>query len=51
MQICKARHLKISEDFEKIKNEDSRGLIAHYRGRNSVYRSQDILYGSNHPTT
>jgi len=49
MQIDKARHLKTCEEFGKIKNEDLRGLRRHYRGRNSIPRSQDILYGSKHP--
>jgi len=31
MQIGKARHLKISEDFGKIKNKDSRGFKRRYR--------------------
>jgi hypothetical protein len=39
----------ISEDFEKIQNEDSSGLRRRYRVRNFVPRSQDILYGSKHP--
>ena len=49
MQISKARHLNTCEDFGKIMNEDSRGLRRHYRGRNYVPMSQDILYGSKHP--
>jgi len=49
MQIGKVRHLKTCEDFGKIINEDSRGLRRHYKGRNYVLRSQDILYGSKHP--
>jgi len=49
MQIGKARHLKICEELVKIKSEDSRGLIRHYRGRNYVSKFQDILYGSKYP--
>jgi len=49
MQICKSRHLKISEDFGNIKNEDSRGLGRRYRVRNYVPRSQDIINGSKYP--
>jgi hypothetical protein len=41
--------LKTCEDFAKTTNEDSRGLIRHYKGRNYVPKSQDILYGSKHP--
>jgi len=48
-QISKARHLKLSEDFGKIMNKDLRGLQRHYRGRNSIHKYQDILYGSKHP--
>jgi len=49
MQIDISRHLKIDEDFGKIKNEDSRGLKRLYIGRNFIPKSQDILYGSKHP--
>jgi len=48
MQIGKARHLKICEDLGKMKNEYSRGLIRHYKGRNFVPKFQDILYESKH---
>jgi hypothetical protein len=41
--------MKIGEDLGKIKNEDSKGLVRLYRGRNFVPKSQDILYGSKHP--
>jgi len=43
------RHSKIFEDFGKTMNEDSRGLERHYKGRNYVPKSQDILYGRKHP--
>jgi len=46
---AKQEHVKITEDFGKIKNEDSRGLVNLYRWRSYVPRSQDILYGSIHP--
>jgi len=49
MQINQARHLKTYEDFRKITNEDSRGLERHFKGRNFVFKSQDILYESKHP--
>jgi len=49
MKIGKLRHLKISEAFEKIKNENSRGLGRCYKRRKYVLRSQDILYGGKHP--
>jgi len=29
-------------------NEDSRGIIRNYKGRNYVLKSQDILYGRKH---
>jgi len=41
--------LKTCEDLEKTLNEDSRGLIRHYKERNYVLKSQDILYGRKHP--
>jgi hypothetical protein len=40
---------KTFEDFGKTMNEDSRGLGRHYKGRDFVPKSQDILYGSKHP--
>jgi hypothetical protein len=46
MQISRAKHL---EDLGKTKNEDSRNLGRHYKGRNYVLMSQDILYGRKHP--
>jgi len=49
MQIGKTKHLKTYEDFGKTMNEDSRGLGRHYKGRNYVPKSQDILYGNKHP--
>jgi len=49
MQIGKTRHLKISEDLEKMKNEDSRGLGRRYKMRKTIHKFQDILYGSKHP--
>ena len=48
MQISKTKHLKICEDFGKIMNEDSRCLEKHYKWRNYVPKSQDILNGSKH---
>jgi len=30
-------------------NEDSRGLIRHYKRRSYVPKSRDILYGRKHP--
>jgi hypothetical protein len=45
MQIGRAKHL---EDLGTI-NEDSRYLGRHYKGRNYVLMSQDILYGRKHP--
>jgi hypothetical protein len=44
MQIGKAKYLKTCEDFGKTMNEDSRGLERHYKRRNYVPKSQDILY-------
>jgi len=41
--------MKTSEVFGKIMNEDSTGLERHYKGRNSIPKSQDILYVSKHP--
>jgi len=49
MQIGKARHLKICKDFENKKSEDSRGLRRHYKWRNSIPMSQDILHRNKHP--
>jgi len=49
MQIGKPKHLKTCEDFEKIMNEDSRGLGRHYKEMNSIPKPQDILYGSKNP--
>jgi len=49
MQIDKARHLKTCEDLEKMKNEDPRGLLGHYRERNFIHMSQEILYENKTP--
>jgi len=49
MKIGKTRHLKTCEDLGKIMNEDSRGLRRHYKGKNYVPMSKDILYESKHP--
>jgi len=49
MQIGKTRHLKISKDLEKMKNEDSRGLGRRYKMRKTIHKFQDILYESKHP--
>jgi len=48
MQIDKEKHLKTCGDFEKTINENSRGLIRHYKMRNYVPKSQDILYERKH---
>jgi len=45
---AKQEHLKISKDFGKIKNEDSRCLIRLYGGINYVLGFQDILYRNKH---
>jgi len=42
-KISTAKHLKTSEIFGKIPNEDSIGLRRHYKGRNFVPKSQNIL--------
>jgi len=51
MHIDKARHTKICEVLEKMKNEDSRGLGRLYKGRNFVLKFQDILHRSGHLKT
>lgn len=48
MHIGNARHQKICEDLGKMKNEDSRGLIRLYKGRNYVPKFQDTLHRSKH---
>jgi len=40
--------LKTCKDLGKTMNEDSRGIIRNYKGRNYVLKSQDILYGRKH---
>ena len=49
VQIGKARHMKTCEDFGKIMNADSRSLKRHYKERNYVSMSPDILYRCKHP--
>jgi len=49
MQIRKARHLKICEDFGKMKIQDSRALKIRYTWRNCDLKFQDISYGIKHP--
>ena len=46
MQIGKTKLLKTCEDFGKTMNENSRDLRRHYKGRNFVLKSQDVLHGS-----
>ncbi|RHN41053.1 hypothetical protein MtrunA17_Chr8g0361881 [Medicago truncatula] len=49
MQIGKARRPKIYVVLAKMKNEDSRVLRRHYKGRNFVPKFQDILHIRKHP--
>jgi len=48
---CKSEnqeHSKICEDFGKTRNEDSRGLVRLYSGRNCVSRYRGKLFGGKH---
>jgi len=50
MQIGETKHLKTCEELGKTMNEeDSRDLWRHYKRRNYVLKSKDILYGRKHP--
>jgi len=47
--LAKKNIVKTCEDLGKTMNKDLRGLRRHYKGRNFVPNSQDILYGRKHP--
>jgi len=44
MQIGKSRTTEDCQDFGNTKNEDSRGLRRHYKGRNSVSKFRGKLF-------